>query len=241
MIRLPERDLADSVLDLASPLLAALGPTPSPDDARSAIEVAVGFWNANVEASALWNQPSPKSLRALRKRLGTARIADGNAPTFEVLAQRWRERFRLDPRLVESWTYEMDAHGAYRLTCAIRLPENVRAEIPPPIEKRIAIDGLFLDEVKIRVTAHTFVSFPVGEHRAVIAADGSATVHARVPTVLQLFAEGRLPRVAGPPVDISVGGRTIGSMVLSEVSCGGEAHRYDVAVLVFKRSSGAEA
>ena len=242
VVRLPERDLADSVLDLASPLLTALGPKASLDEAWASIEIAVAFWNASVEASALWNQPSQKSLRALRKRLGTTRIADGGAPTFDVLAQRWRERFRLEPRLVEAWTYEVDAHGgARRLTCEMGLPEGVRAEVPPPIENRIAIGGQFLDEVKIRATAQMFVSFPVSEHRAVIATDGTATVYARAPTALQLFAEGRLPRVAGEAVDLLIGGRTIGSMVLSEVSCGGESHRYDVAVLVFRPSSGAAA
>lgn len=241
MIKLPERDLAASVLDLASPLLAALGPTPSLEDARASIDVAVAFWNASVEASVLWNQPSQKGLRALRKRLGNSPVAGSDDTTFDALAERWRERFRFEPRLVESWTYAVDDHGAHRLTCEMGLPEGVRAEVPPPIEKRIAIGGRFLDEVKIRASAQSFVSFPVGEHRAAIAADGTATVYARLPTALQLFAEGRLSRVAGEPVDLLICGKSLGPMVLAEVSCGGDAHRYEVAVLVFKPSSGAAA
>jgi hypothetical protein len=55
----------------------------------------------------------------------------------------------LDPRLVESWTYEPDAAGMPRLVCTMGLPEGVRAELPPPAEKRIAIGGKFLDELQI--------------------------------------------------------------------------------------------
>ena len=76
VVRLVERDLADSVLDLASPLLAALGPKASLDEARASIEIAVAFWNASVEASALWDRPSQKSLGALRKA-GVVRVEAG--------------------------------------------------------------------------------------------------------------------------------------------------------------------
>jgi hypothetical protein len=57
-----------------------------------------------------------------------------------------------------------------------------------------------------------------------------------MPTALQLLAEGRLPRIGGEPVEIVVGGRRMGSMVLSEVRCGGEYGRHDMAVLLFRPS-----
>jgi hypothetical protein len=50
VVRLPERDLAEVLLDFASPLLAKLGASLSIDDARSALTVAISFWNA-VSAS----------------------------------------------------------------------------------------------------------------------------------------------------------------------------------------------
>jgi hypothetical protein len=50
----------------------------------------------------------------------------------------------------------------------------------------------------------------------VIGDDGTVTVHAMMPSALQLFAEGRLPRMGGDPVD---------------------NYRHDVAVLVFKPAS----
>jgi hypothetical protein len=238
VVRLPDRDLADSVLDLASPLLAALGDRPSVEDACGAIELVVSFWNASVEASQLWGTPSPKALRELRRRLGNTRAPDGDATTFDLLAQRWRDGFRLDPRLVASWTYDIDELGARRLTCEMALPEGVRAEVPPPIEKRISIGGVFLDEVRIRLNATSFLGFPVTEHRASIGPDGTATVEARMPTALQLFAEGRLPHVGGDPVDVVIGGRCIGPMVLSEVRCAGDHGRHDTAVLLFRPSTG---
>lgn len=64
--------------------------------------------------------------------------------------------------------------------------------------------------------------------------NGLATIHAKMPTVVQLFAEGRLPPIGGPPVDIVVGGRRLGAMVLSEVRCASFLGHHDVVVLVFR-------
>lgn len=54
----------------------------------------------------------------------------------------------LDPRLVEDWSYDEDSTGARRLTCTVGLPDGVRAEVPPPIDNRITIGGVFLVEVE---------------------------------------------------------------------------------------------
>ncbi|MFC1641590.1 hypothetical protein ACFL5O_02710 [Myxococcota bacterium] len=43
VVRLPERDLAEVVLEFAAPLLEKLGPKPTIEDARGAIELAVTF------------------------------------------------------------------------------------------------------------------------------------------------------------------------------------------------------
>jgi hypothetical protein len=126
------------------------------------------------------------------------------------------------------------ARGA---SCSVGLPGGVRVEVPPPIEKRIAIGGRFLEEVRIRRGESAYVGFPVTEHRGVIGTDGTVTVHAMMPSALQLFAEGRLPHVGGIPVEVMVGGRDLGPMTLAELRCDGESYRYNVAVLVFKRPS----
>ncbi|MBI4817303.1 MAG: hypothetical protein HY791_13655 [Deltaproteobacteria bacterium] len=55
-----------------------------------------------------------------------------------------------------------------------------------------------------------------------------------MPSALQLFAEGSLPRIGGDPVEVDIGGRKLGPMVLTEVHCGGEHGRHDIAVLVFR-------
>jgi hypothetical protein len=57
VVRLPERDLAEVVLELAAPLLERLGLAPSIEDARGAIDLAIAFWNASVRASKLWEHP----------------------------------------------------------------------------------------------------------------------------------------------------------------------------------------
>ena len=113
----------------------------------------------------------------------------------------------------------------------------MKAEVPPPIEKRIAIGGRFLDEVRIARGGNAYASFPVEWHRGVIGGDGAVTVHAMMPSALQLFAEGCLPRVDGNPVEVVVGGRKLGPMILAEIRCGCENYRHDVAVLVFKQAS----
>jgi hypothetical protein len=239
VVRLPQGDLAEVVLELAAPLLERLGPAPAIDDARAVVALAVTFWNASVLASKRWEHPRQKELNELKQRLRGPKAAPGDAATFDLLTARWREHW-LDPRLVESWTYEADASGVPRLVCAMGLPDGVRAEIPPPAEQRVAIAGKFLDEVRISQGGNTLLGFPVERHRGVIGEDGTATVLAMMPSALQLFAEGRLPRIGGDPVEIGIGGRELGPMVLTEVRCGGDGYRHDIAVLVF-RTAGAEA
>ncbi|HEX7478483.1 MAG TPA: hypothetical protein VF331_11795 [Polyangiales bacterium] len=233
VVRLPERDLAELVFELAAPLLERLGPAHSIEDARGAIELAVAFWNANVLASKCWEHPSVKALNDLRKRMRGRQAAPGDAATFDLLAERWREHW-LDPRLVESWTYDANEAGARRFVCTMGLPDGVRVEVQPPMEQRVAVGGKFLDEVQIRQSATSYLSFPVHRHRGVVGDDGIATVYAMMPSALQLFAEGRLPRVGGEPVELVIGGRKLGPMVLTEVRCGGENYQHDIAELVFR-------
>ncbi len=235
VVRLPERELSEVVFELVTPLLDRLGPEPAVDDARAAVALAVTFWNASVLASKQWEHPRVKELNALKKSMRGRAASREDAATFDLLAERWRQHW-LDPRLVESWTYEPDAAGVPRLVCTMGLPEGVRAEVPPPAEKRVAIGGKFLDEVQISQGGNTSLSFPVDRHRGVVAENGTATVYAMMPSALKLFAEGRLTRVGGAPVEVAIGGRKLGPMVLTEVLCGGENYRHDIAVLVFRRA-----
>lgn len=237
-VRLPERDLAELVLELAAPLIERLGPAPSVDDTRAAIALAVSFWNASVLASKHWGHPRLVELTALKKRMRGRGASREDAATFDLLTERWREHW-LDPRLVESWTYEPDAAGVRRLSCTIGLPEGVRAEVRPPAEERVAIGGKYLDEVRIAQGGNMFLSFPVERHGGVVGDDGTATVYAMMPSALKLFADGRLTPVGGDPVEVVINGRKLGPMVLTEVRCGGENYRFDIAVLVFRRA-GAE-
>ena len=232
-VRLPEADLAELVLEVGAPLLSERGSRPPIEEAREVLALLVSFWNASVRASKRWERRRVKELNELKKRL-QGQKCNGSA-TFDVLAERFRPHW-LDPRLVEDWSYEEDSTGARRLTCIVGLPDGVRAEVPPPVDKRIAIGGVFLDEVRIRLDRTSSLSFPYARHSGAVAEDGTATVHAMMPAALQLFAEGRLQPVGGPAVDVNVGGRALGPMVLVEVRSAGERH--DVATLVFKPKAG---
>ena len=112
--------------------------------------------------------------------------------------------------------------------------EGVEAHVPPPAEKRIAIGGQFLDEVNIRRSAPAFLSFPVDNHHGEIGGDGVVTIHAKMPTIVELFAEGALTPVGGAPADVMVAGKKLGPMVLAEVRCTGGGGHHDIVVLVFR-------
>jgi hypothetical protein len=238
VVRLPQGDLAELVVDLAAPLIAKLGPAPAVEEVRAAFALVVVFWNANVLAAKHWSYPRLKELKDLRKRMRGRAASREDAVVFDLLTERWRPH-SLDPRLVESWTYETDVSGTPHFRCAMGFPEGVRVDVPPPVEKRIAIGGKFLDEVTISLGSNSALGFPVDRHRGAIADDGTATVEAMMPAALKLFAEGTLPRIGGDPVELVVSGRHLGPMVLTSLYCGGGHLQHDVAVLVFK-PSGAE-
>jgi hypothetical protein len=79
--------------------------------------------------------------------------------------------------------------GSHSLRCESKLPEGTVPHVPPPAASRIAIGGAFLDEVRIRQTGATLLSFPASNHRAQVASDGVVTIHAQALTVAQLFAD----------------------------------------------------
>jgi hypothetical protein len=159
---------------------------------------------------------------------------------FDLLSARWRADFDLDPRLVGAWSYVAADGGEHRLVCEVVLPDGVEAEVPPAANKRIAIGGAFLDEVRIRQDATSYLGFPVERHRGAVGSDGRATIYAQMPTVVQLFADGRLPRIGGFPVEVALGLQNLGPMILTEVRCGGELGRNDVAVLLFRPATAGE-
>jgi hypothetical protein len=237
-IRLPERELGECVLDLAEPSLARLGPTPGAAAIRSAIEVAINFWNAQVRASEIWGDPRPKPLNDLRRKMTGKLAAPEDAETFRLLSQRWREmEFAFDPRLVGDWTLELGSDRRPRLSCEVALPEGVKVKIPPPIEERVGISGKFLDEVHIRLSSTSYLGFPVEAHQGVVGSDGSVTIRTKMPTAVALFTQGLLHPVNGAPVDLTLAGKKLSSMVLNEVSCLSNGGHHDVAMLVFKHAA----
>jgi hypothetical protein len=237
VVRLPDRDLSESIRWLADPLLAPLGAKPPPDEARRVLELAINIWNSHVAASLLWGAPKQKPLTDLRKTMCGKQATPGLAEVFELLSARWRSEFAFDPRIVGEWSLEMNKDGQYQLACETTLLEGIEAEVPPPAEKRIAIGGKFLDEVRIRLDRTSYLGFPVENHRAEIATDGTVTIWVKMPTAIQLFADGRLTPIGGAPVQVMIGGKELGAMVLSELSCAGDGGYHDVAMLVFRRAN----
>jgi len=166
------------------------------------------------------------------------KASTGDAEAFELLSERWREKeIAFDPRLVGDWSLEVGDDGEPRLSCEMELPDGVEAHVPPPIEKRVAIGGKFLDETQIRMTATSYLRFPVEAHRGAIGDDGTVTVRTKMPTAVALLGQGVLPPVGGASVALTVQGKKLDAMVLSEIRCDENGGHHDIAVLLSKPAS----
>lgn len=238
-VRLPERALTASILHLAAPLLDRLGPAPTPDDARRTLALAIEVWNAHVLASPHWGVPDPRPLAGLCRTAARLGSPPELGDAIALLSERWLAEFRYDPRLVGPWSLAASATGRHDLVCETALRDGVRVEAPPPLEQRIALGGRFLDEVQICQGPDQWLLFPVGNHQGAVDRAGVATIHARMPTVVALFAAAVLHPVGGPPVEVMVGGQQLGPMVLHEVRCPGASGQYDVVTLVFHPANAA--
>jgi hypothetical protein len=234
IVHLPERKLSECILDLAAPRLERLGSSASVHEKRRVLGVAIAIWNAHVNASLLWGGPQ-KPLKELRKAMCGRDAPPESAEIFAELSARWQRMAALDPRLVGSWSFDA-ADGSPELECELILPEGLEAYVPPPDEKRIAIGGRFLDEVRTRQSRTTYLAFPIENHRGEIGDSDVATIYTKYPTVIGLFAQGVLSPIGGAPVDLKVKGKDLRSMVLGDVHCTGYAGHSDV-VLVFRRVS----
>ncbi|MEM7678437.1 MAG: hypothetical protein AAF449_20795 [Myxococcota bacterium] len=158
---------------------------------------------------------------------------------FKLLSERWREKeIAFDPRLIGDWSFEVGHDGARHLHCDMELPQGVEAEVTPPIEKRVAIGGKFLDETQIRLAGMpgtiAMLGFPLKHHTAVTGDDGSVTIQTKMPTAVALFAEGILPPVGGAAVQLIVQGEKHDAMALSEIRCDRDVGYSDVVILFFK-------
>lgn len=244
--RIPKQALDERLLDLAAPLIARLGTAPAPEAIRDTVELTIAFWNAKARASKIWGTSRPKALNDLTRKMTGKKACAEDAEAFELLSERWREKeIAFDPRLVGDWSLEVGDDGSPRLSCATELPDGVEAEIPPPIEERVAIGGQFLDETRIRLTGTpgtiALLGFPLKHHWGTVSGDGSVTVHTKMPTAVALLAEGVLPPIGGASVGLTVHGRKVNAMVLSEIRCDANGGHNDIAILVFKPASPAAA
>ncbi len=202
-------------------------------------DLAIRFWSAKAQASKIWGPTRPKALNDLRRKMTGKTTAAEDAEAYELLSERWLEReIAFDPRLVGAWSLKVGDDGRPRLSCEIELPDGVEAEVTPPIEKRVAIGGKFLDEARIRLTgtpgAIALLGFPLKHHWGTVSDDGTVTVYTKMPTAVALLAEGVLPPIGGASVALTVQGKKLDAMVLSEIRCDANGGHNDIAILIFK-------
>jgi hypothetical protein len=107
---------------------------------------------------------------------------------------------------------------------------------------RIAIEGKYLDEVRIRQAKPyepncvSYLSFPASRHWAEVKSE-RVTVSAQAATVGKLFADDVLPAVGGRAVVVEASGEKIGPCLLEAVESGETNPVDDMIVLCFRRSS----
>jgi hypothetical protein len=232
VLRIPEQALPAAILEFASPLVDALAPAKrrDPDAMRRVLKRAIAVWNQHVMAGPLWERPA--QLLAARARLERATTSPTKREEFELLA-RQHARFRFDPRCVGKWSLAPSeaTDGGFDLSCEMVLPPGAEPYVPPPIASRVGIGGRWLDEVRLRLGGSTHRGFTVEDHRAHVDEHGVVTLRTPALAAVQLFAMGVLPPIGGA-ADLSVGGRTLGPMVLAEVR-GVDDLRGDRVVLRF--------
>lgn len=231
VIFVPERKLSETILDFAAPLLEPLGSTPEIAEARRAVELAISVWNFHVMATPLWGKP--KFLSEARKKMCGPASPPGLATVFELREHRRREDFGTDYRFVGTWSFESDATGGGTLRCETRLPEGCEAYVPPAVETRISIGGRVLDEVKIRQTPTSLLSFPPERHHAEVS-DDHVVIHVPAYVAVQLLADGTLPPARGAAVEVVVYAQPPRLLVLAEVRASSRSVAGDVVSLVFE-------
>ncbi len=106
---------------------------------------------------------------------------------------------------------------------------------------RIAIEGRYLDEVRIRQALQwdprsvCFLAFPATRHRALVEGP-RVTISAQAPTIVQLFAEGILPAVGTRPVRLEIAGKDLGAFILDTIESGERTAIGDMIVLRFHQN-----
>jgi hypothetical protein len=192
-------------------------------------------WNGHVMATALWGRP--RQLTETRKKMCAPGSSAELAAIFDALAERRKAMFAADYRAVGDWSFESDGAEAPGLRCEVVLPRGCEARVPPRADIRIPIEGRFLDEVQIRQTATSRLSFPPERHRA-DASDARVTIDTPAYVAVQLFADGTLQSVRRSAVEIVVHAQPPRRMVLVEVLTNSRSLAGDVVSLTFEPDAG---
>lgn len=87
---------------------------------------------------------------------------------------------------------------------------------------RIALGGVFLDEVRIRMATDpeyrgiAYLAFPASRHHAHVTPE-RVTISTQAPVVVQLYATGVLPAVGTQAISLRVGRTKLGDCALESV------------------------
>jgi hypothetical protein len=109
------KKISQTLLEFAAPLIDLVGPHPTVEARRSALQLAASVWNALVVDA--WGHPNSDHETALRQALKTG-LANVPGPepiiladAIDLLVQRKRELFADDLRAIGDWELRVKADG----------------------------------------------------------------------------------------------------------------------------------
>lgn len=114
----PTRKMSETILDFGQTVLLFDGTPEQLGKMRSALELVITIWNANVMTSQIWGRPDMlPALRTEMVQAGPAMVAE-----LDRLCALWKTKFSHDLRAVGEWSFGPDGRGGYSFKCDIRFP-----------------------------------------------------------------------------------------------------------------------
>ena len=125
-VKIPGRNLGDTILDFGEPLLSLLDSARADQHLINIFQILITVWNAHVLAMPVWGKPEElkKVQKPIQRDVGKIRGVD----VWKALSERRAKQFADDPRLVTKWDLKPseDAELGVTLEVELMLPPGTK-------------------------------------------------------------------------------------------------------------------